>query len=189
VPHPGIGQQRDPEDTVLNQWAYIWVYPFLSICWMLSNLPWKLWKNYFGGQRILLLIKRCEVNFSESAEDLIQKKEALINYFMMPQQSRLHNAVAARYIGCEVFQMLITLGTMYLTDNLLNGEFSLYGWEVLSFLIKPQDHRTDPMTRVFPKVTTCHVHTVGPSGSFQLQEGLCVLPMNNVFEKVFFVLW
>ena len=38
-------------------------------------------------------------------------------------------------------------------DFFLGGEFSTYGMDVLTMLNMEQDERSDPMARVFPKVT------------------------------------
>lgn len=45
------------------------------------------------------------------------------------------------------------------------------------------------MARVFPKVTKCTFHKYGPSGSVQKFDGLCVLPLNIVNEKIYVFLW
>lgn len=43
--------------------------------------------------------------------------------------------------------------------------------------------------KVFPKVTKCTFHKYGPSGSVQKFDGLCVLPLNIVNEKIYVFLW
>ena len=65
------------------------------------------------------------------------------------------------------------------------------------------DQRTDPMARVFPKVksfhrstvtpplqiTKCTFHKFGASGSVQKFDGICVLPLNIINEKIYVFLW
>ena len=65
------------------------------------------------------------------------------------------------------------------------------------------DQRTDPMARVFPKVksfhrsavtpplqiTKCTFHKFGSSGSVQKFDGICVLPLNIINEKIYVFLW
>ena len=48
---------------------------------------------------------------------------------------------------------------------------------------------TDPFHIVFPKMTKCTIETYGPSGTIQNSDGLCVLPINVLNEKIFFVVW
>ena len=42
---------------------------------------------------------------------------------------------------------------------------------------------------MFPKVTKCTFHNFGPSGTVQKFDGLCVLPLNVVNEKIYVFLW
>lgn len=47
----------------------------------------------------------------------------------------------------------------------------------------------DPMAFVFPKLTKCTFHLYGPSGTIQNYDGLCLLPLNVMNEKIYFGLW
>ena len=49
--------------------------------------------------------------------------------------------------------------------------------------------RSDPMARVFPKVTKCTFHDFGPSGTIQTRDALCVLPLNIINEKIYIFLF
>ena len=48
---------------------------------------------------------------------------------------------------------------------------------------------SDPMAKVFPKVTKCSFHKYGPSGTIEIRDGLCVLPLNIINEKIYILLW
>ena len=52
----------------------------------------------------------------------------------------------------------------------------------------PED-RADPMNVVFPKVTKCTFHKYGPSGTITKHDGLCVLALNIINEKIYVTLW
>ena len=41
---------------------------------------------------------------------------------------------------------------IYLIDQLLDGEFTTYGLQVLAFAMLDDEERHDPMVRIFPKV-------------------------------------
>ena len=51
------------------------------------------------------------------------------------------------------------------------------------------EEREDPMARVFPKMTKCTFHKFGPSGTVEKFDGLCVLPLNIINEKIYVFLW
>merc|ERR1711942_475194 len=74
-------------------------------------------------------------------------------------------------------------------DFFLDGQFSTYGSEVLAMTELSYDIRTDPMNIVFPKVTKCTFHKFGASGTVQGFDGLCVLPLNIINEKIYVFLW
>ena len=42
---------------------------------------------------------------------------------------------------------------------------------------------------MFPKVTKCTFHKFGPSGTVERFDGLCVLPLNIINEKIYVFLW
>ena len=55
---------------------------------------------------------------------------------------------------------------------------------MISFMGQDDRTRTDPLTKVFPRVTKCDWHHYGPSGSIQKVDALCVLAVNIINEKV-----
>ena len=78
---------------------------------------------------------------------------------------------------------------LYFMDLFLGGEFTTYGLDVVSMTEMKNDERDDPMARVFPKVTKCTFHKFGPSGTVEKFDGLCVLPLNIINEKIYVFLW
>lgn len=69
------------------------------------------------------------------------------------------------------------------------GEFTEYGTAVLAQTELEPEERVDPMAAVFPKVTKCTFHKFGPSGTVEKFDGLCVLPLNIINEKIYVFLW
>ena len=47
----------------------------------------------------------------------------------------------------------------------------------------------DPFNVIFPKMTKCSLDMYGPSGSIVNYDGLCVLPVNVLNEKIFLIIW
>ena len=74
-------------------------------------------------------------------------------------------------------------------DMFLGGEFTTYGLDVVSMTEMAAEERDDPMARVFPKLTKCTFQKFGPSGTIQKYDGLCVLPLNIINEKIYVFLW
>ena len=52
-----------------------------------------------------------------------------------------------------------------------------------------QENRTDAMIEIFPRMTKCSLHYYGSSGTIQLSDALCILPLNIVNEKIYIFLW
>ena len=51
------------------------------------------------------------------------------------------------------------------------------------------EERVDPLAVVFPKVAKCSFHKFGASGTVERHDGLCVLPLNIINEKIYIFLW
>jgi hypothetical protein len=54
-------------------------------------------------------------------------------------------------------------GQMFLMDKFFDGEFLTFGLEVLRLSEEDEHNRVDPMIRIFPRMTKCLFHKVGPS--------------------------
>ena len=86
-----------------------------------------------------------------------------------------------RFFICEVLNLLNVSLQVYLIDSMLGGEFSTFGInvchaqyfnstsysQVLSFAMLDDEERTDPMARIFPKITKCTFNNFGASGTVQ----------------------
>lgn len=88
------------------------------------------------------------------------------------------------------------VGQIFLLDVFLGGAFRKYGAVVAAFTHIPRvpsdmiDFASvNPMDQFFPKLTKCWLRSYGPSGSLQIKDRLCVLPLNIVNEKIFVILW
>lgn len=123
-----------------------------------------------------------------ASEDTKKKhKIAIAEYFHC--NKRRHIFYGIRFVFCELLNLTNVTLHMYLVDQLLGGEFSTYGIEVLKYAFLADEERVDPMVKIFPKVTKCTFHNFGSSGTIQRYDGLCVLPINMVNDKIFIALW
>jgi hypothetical protein len=100
-----------------------------------------------------------------------------------------HGLYAIRFFLCEVLNFANVLGQIYFTDFFLGYEFRNYGFDVLAYSEMEPEDRPDPMAKVFPKVTKCTFHNYGPSGTVEKKDGLCVLPLNIINEKIYIFIW
>lgn len=185
VVQPGVSSHVDGEDEVKYHKYYQWVCFVLFFQAMFFYLPRYMWKTWEGGRiKMLVLDLNCPIISDECKTD---RKKLLIDYFT----TNLHtqNFYAVRFFLCEFLNFVNVIAQIFFMDYFLEGEFSTYGSDVLRFTEMEPEDRADPMARVFPKVTKCTFHKYGPSGSIQKLDGLCVLPLNIVNEKIYVFLW
>ena len=120
-------------------------------------------------------------------EARMTKERMLANYFVAALNT--HSVWAIKLLLVDLLNVINVVCNIYLIDAFLGGEFSTYGLNVLSFLEKDPENRTDPMATIFPKVTKCTFYKYGASGTVQNHDAICVLPINIINEKIYVFLW
>lgn len=158
-------------------------YPFFQA--ILFYIPHYLWKSW-EGNRLKMLVQ----NLNEPVlpnDHKIEQKNIVINY--LKDNRRRHNFYAFRFFICEALNFVNLTTQIFFVNFFLDGEFTTYGIEVLKFTELDTEQREDSMARIFPKVTKCSFNTYGPSGSVQKHDAVCILPLNNVNEKIYIFLW
>lgn len=185
VIHPGVGPHVEGVDELKHHKYYQWVCFVLFFQAILFYVPRYLWKSWEGGRlKMLVMDLNSPIVNEECKKD---RKRILVQYFV--DNLNRHNFYAFRFFLCEALNFINVIGQIYFVDYFLDGEFSTYGSDVLKFTEMEPDQRVDPMARVFPKVTKCTFRKYGASGSVQTFDGLCVLPLNIVNEKIYVFLW
>ncbi|XP_043275151.1 innexin inx2 [Venturia canescens] len=182
---PGVAAHIEGEDEVKYHKYYQWVCFTLFFQAILFYVPRYLWKTWEGGRiKMLVLDLNCPVVSDSCKSD---RRKLLVEYFC----TNLHtqNFYAFRFFFCEVLNFINVVGQIYFMDFFLDGEFTTYGADVVKFTEMEPEDRIDPMSKVFPKVTKCTFHKYGASGTVQKFDGLCVLPLNIVNEKIYVFLW
>lgn len=186
VPHPGVDRSTENEERVYHQY-YQWVCFVFFLQAIMFYVPHFLWKSWEGGRLKALTMGLGILPFLNEAE-LDVKKMAIVTYFC--KTLHRHNFYFFRYFACEILNLINVLGQIYFTNRFLGGAFTTYGIEVLSHSETTNQHmRTDPMVKVFPRVTKCTFHTFGASGDVQKYDALCILPINIINEKLYIFLW
>lgn len=185
IVQPGVAAHVEGEDTIKYHKYYQWVCFCLFFQAMLFYVPRYLWKSWEGGRiKMLVLDLNCPVVSEDCKSD---RRKLLVEYFV----SNLHsqNFYAYRFFLCELINFANVILQIFFIDFFLDGEFSTYGSDVIRFTELEPEERIDPMSKVFPKVTKCTFHKYGASGTVQKFDGLCVLPLNIVNEKIYVFLW
>merc|ERR1711868_337963 len=133
----------------------------------------------------------CWFKISRNLCLMTTKKEeqigVIVKYFR--QHRGTHGLYAIRFFLAEIFNFVNVIVQMYFIDFFLGGEFTSYGTDVLNYTGLEHEDRPDPMAKVFPKVTKCTFHKYGTSGTVEKSDGLCVLPLNIINEKIFIFVW
>lgn len=185
VPHPGVAGLTSKTDEVKYHKYYQWVCFVLFFQAMLFYIPRYLWKTWEGGRmKMLVMDLNCPI---VDEENKCGRKNLILTYFI--SNIKNHNFYAFRFFFCEVLNFINVVGQIFFMDMFLGYEFTTYGSEVLAFTEKDPLTRTDPMAKVFPKVTKCTFNKYGPGGNIIPYDGLCVLPLNIVNEKIYVFLW
>jgi len=94
-----------------------------------------------------------------------------------------------KFFCCEWLNFFNVIGQIYFTNRFLGYQFTTYGLDVLGQSEENLNTRDDAMNRVFPKIAKCTFHKYGPTGTIQNHDGLCVLPLNIINEKIYCFLW
>jgi innexin len=93
---------------------------------------------------------------------------------------------AAKLILCEILNLLNCCLQVYVTHLFLGRNFLRLG---IDFLQDDFKGIMDTLDIIFPKVTKCHFHKYGASGSIQKHDALCVMALNVINEKIYVFLW
>ena len=104
-----------------------------------------------------------------------------------------HRRYTITFFLCEALNLGVTFAVWFITDYFLVGRFKQYGHDFHTYfyglVIDGPDEPLNPMESVFPKVSKCTFHKFGYSGTQEKIDGLCVLPLNIINEKVYYFLW
>lgn len=178
VAHPGVDQSTPNKERVYHKY-YQWVCFTLFLQGMCFYIPRYLWKNWESG-RIRSLVQRLDDPIL-SGEEKRKQVLCLVEYFS--QTLRTNGTYFAQFVFCEILNFVNVVCQIYFVDYFLNGSFSTYGLEVF------RNPESNPMVRVFPRMTKCTFHFYGSSGDVQKFDTLCILPLNVLNEKIYILLW
>ncbi|KAL5236809.1 hypothetical protein ACI65C_004219 [Semiaphis heraclei] len=182
---PGVGPYLEGQDVVNYQKYYQWVCFVLFFQAVCFYIPRYVWKTFEGG-RIRVLVS----DLNDVMVDKERKSNSinqLVEYFTV--NLHMHNLYAIWFFTCEVLNFVNVVGQMLFLNYFFEDEFRTYGLDAFRFVVMDPKERGDPMSRIFPKVTKCTFEKYGTSGTIQKFDGLCLLPLNVVNEKIYVFLW
>ena len=186
--HPGVNplHQLGEGEKIIQHKYYQWVCFTLVFQAILCYIPKYMWKHWEGGKLKTLLQRHAFANCRQGSE-----KET----HQVARQLFFHQQKQSRILLRPILFLRDSQLREYCRTDLLNGSllgrrvYNGSGTNVLAMTEKEFDMRDDPMARVFPKVAKCTFNKFGPSGTVETFDGLCVLPLNIVNEKIYVFLW
>jgi len=193
MPHPGVGPTTDPNlirvdpngDEIRHAW-YQWVCFVLFLQALMCYVPHYLWKTWEGG-KIKMIIQDLDKQDLDDPDTKKDRRLAAVQYFVRTKSS--HQLYVSKYIFCEMLNFANIVGQLYFMNFFLGGQFFDYGVDILRVSELPIEERVDPLSKVFPKVTKCTFNNYGPSGTVENKDGLCILAVNIINEKIYIFLW
>ncbi|CAL4093611.1 unnamed protein product [Meganyctiphanes norvegica] len=184
VVYPGVGPHLEDDERMYHAY-YQWVPFVLFLQGILFYAPHWIWKTVEGGKLESLTMGLSMPIMRR--DDRHEKITLLADYLHASLHN--HNFYAIKFLACEALNLINSILNMWFLNKFLGGMFFKYGVNVLNFTETDQEYRTDPMIKVFPRVTKCDFNMFGPSGTIERHDLLCVLALNIINEKIFVFLW
>ncbi|EDW18400.1 innexin inx4 [Drosophila mojavensis] len=174
-----------PQERVFLRY-YQWVVPVLLLQSIIFYLPAFLWKIWEGG-RMKSLCSNLD-NVLESNEKTTAHLRKLAKYFTNDYQDT-HFRYFTSYIFCEICNFVISIVNMLLLNVFLDNFWSRYVKAVAAVPAYNWDEWNRITTHIFPKIAKCEILKFGSSGTLESIDNLCLLPLNNLNEKIFVFMW
>ena len=202
---PGVGNQLEGE-TVRQHKYYQWVCFVLFFQALCFYAPRWLWVNWEGRKmKTVVPDELCEKPTDPKLpmfpkgrgllpDEVLESKvhdmrDHFARYRGPANNSRSLSVYHRRFVFCELLCLLNVLGQIFFVDYFLGGTFTTYGSRAVEVANSDPEERDDPMNLVFPKVAKCTFRRFGPTGTIEKFDGLCVLPVNIINEKIYIFLW
>jgi len=199
---PGVGVPSYENGPIVRHKYYQWVCFILFLQMVCFRIPSFIWHKWESKRVQTVLPKKMFIQVSDSRMPNFPKlpiflKEDEIDGSVNDMKDfieyhigkRRYNSYYVKYQVCEWLNLFNVIFQMLFLDLFLGGMFSTYGSAVWGISNMDPEERSDPMNLVFPKVGKCTFRSVGASGTIQLIDGMCVLPINIFNEKIFAFMW
>jgi len=185
VSQTGVGPYKPGYNEIEVKAYYQWVPFVLFLQGLMFYIPHIIFKTVEEGKVKKLLggLARYNLNKENRQEGIGTLAKYIVDTL------GVHDGWSIRIFLAHTLYLVNVIGQIFFTDCFLGYQFSTYGVSAASFVEMEEQGRTDPMSRVFPRVTKCTFHKYGPSGNIQRHDAQCVLPINILNEKIYVFLW
>ena len=184
--YPGLGAETKYTEKRIHSY-YQWVPFVLFLQGILFYLPHWIWKQHENG-KIRNLTDGSRGHIIGPTHDNYKDRCATISEYLV-QTMETQGRFAFVHVLCELLNFINAVGNIYFIDKFTSGTFLDYGTRVINFSNMDQEERCDPMIEIFPRMTKCYFHIFATSGQLERHDALCMLPLNNVHEKIYIFLW
>jgi hypothetical protein len=180
------GVPRDMEKPRRYHRYYQWVPFILFGQALIFYLPRFFWRSCEGGRmKNLASIFKYPTFEGESRKDGIRQ---LSTY--LARKLHRNRTYAYSYVVCEFLNLANLSGQIYVMYSALQGSPFRDGFTFATMFEVNHINRKDPISQIFPTIAECEIADFqGPSGLIAKKYAACMLPINNVNEKIFVFLW
>lgn len=180
--YPYITDEKDNKRFLL---FYRWIHWYMLVLAFLFYLPRKISKSIENpkGKKIL---EDLTVLHSRYDQGEIEVSQRALRY--MSTNLRTHNAIYFRYLGLNVFAILIDLFVLRFTDFLFQDRF-------ISLVPKAYPFHRDPIgfkdyiSQTFPPFASCSLGKAHKIIDGRTESIGCHLTNMELYEKVFIIFW
>jgi hypothetical protein len=187
VAYPGLKthQPEHGERKIYHKY-YQWVFFVLLIQSIMFYVPKYMWKAK-EDRRLRKMITELKLKHIHAFSDF--DRQRLLQD--LADSLLIGNDYFHFFVFCELVYFIHLLFQIWFTNVFLGGTFYTFGIDWLSYAHRDDNTgiRFDPLVKVFPRMTKCTFHKFGVSGSIEVHDALCFLPLNIVNEKVYLILW
>ncbi|KAL1396294.1 hypothetical protein pipiens_010620 [Culex pipiens pipiens] len=183
-----IGAQMGhiPQHERLYQKYYQWVPFVLAIQAFLFSFPKHLWR-FFEGERLQTLCKDL-TSVLPPAEWTAQRRADTFAFLAKESPGKIRR-YALMFVFCEALNLAVVIVNIGLVNFIFGDFWHSYQPAMQALFSMDMNAWTQYNSLVFPKLAKCDFHYIGPSGSKQNMDALCLLPQNILNEKIFAFLW
>ena len=176
---PGQGRHGKRE----YQTYYQWVPFMLALHGVLFYVPHWLWTLSEDG-RMAAMVQ--DIRLPVLDRGVLKARVTNLAVYLR-QTMGTYQGYFLRFVICDALNVVNVIATIYCIDRFLNYKFLDYGNEVVRYLSAGTEF--SPFSTTFPKQAKCEMYYFGSSGTTSTVDGLCVLALNVLNEKVYLVLW
>lgn len=153
---------------------YPWVPIALFVQAMFLYLPRFIWSKFETQIVDHLLLNNKIDRFDESKQD--QMRDYIIDLLIRSRRI-CRNSKYYVHIFTEFLNLFSAALQILFMNKFFNMNFLHFGFKLWNY--------SDPMAKAFPNLTKCNLHAYGyPDVNFT-----CILPINLLNQKVYFVVW